>query len=195
MKPEWNSEKLLSITRSKAKMIEYNIPERYQQIKIKTSPTKLFPLTIGLLGDYSHKVHQTGTTKSEVLELQNTLRFSSRFFDAFFQSMLDNDLNDYLVLLGSASYYLCDLPGHSTVLLRKLEGKVPDLDAGGLERLLFWLLSSDTVIEQGGKWEYFVQEISKSFYGFVSTGIGEDNIFNLRVFTLRGFNTPPLCGG
>jgi replicative superfamily II helicase len=183
MKPERNSENLLSITRSKAKMIEYNVPEEYQQIKIKTNPAKLFPLTIGLLGDYSHRVYQTETTRDEISELRNALRFSSRFFDAFFQSMLDNDLKDYLVLLGSAAYYLCDLPGHSTVLLRKSKGEYLDLDAGGLERLLFWLLSSDTVIEQGGKWEYFVQEISKSFYSFVSNGTGEDKIVDI----LKGF--------
>lgn len=185
MKPEGNSEKLLSITRSKAKMIEYNVPEEYQQIKITISPTKLFPLTIGLLGDYSHGINQTEITKNEISELQNTLRFSSRFFDAFFQSMMDTDLNNYLILLGSAAYYLCDLPGHSTVLLRRLEGKSPDLDAGGLEGLLFWLLSSDTVIEPGGKWKNFAQEISEFFYRFISSGKGEDSIFNL----LREFRT------
>jgi superfamily II DNA/RNA helicase len=179
MKPEENSKKLLSITCSKAKMIEYNVPEEYQQIKITISPAKLFPLTIGLLGDYSHMINQIETKRNETSELQNTLRFSSQFFDAFFHSTLDSDLNDYLILLGSASYYLCDLPGYSTVLIKKLGGQSPDLDAGGLERLLFWLLSSDTIIEHSGKWKNFTQEISECFYGFISSGKGEDSIFNL----------------
>jgi superfamily II DNA/RNA helicase len=183
MKPEKNSEKLLSITRSRAKMIEYNIPEE-QQIKIEISPAKLFPLTIGLLGDYSHKINQTETTtEEEIAELKNVLRFSPRFFDAFCQSMLDNDLHDYLALLGSAAYYLCDLPGHSTVLVKQLNEKNLDLGANGLEKLLFWILSSNTEINYTGFYKAFTQIIVAAFHDFTLNGAGEDTIFSI----LKGF--------
>ena len=41
MKPEKGSQTFLSITRSKAKMYEYDIPEQHH-IKIDIDPSKLF---------------------------------------------------------------------------------------------------------------------------------------------------------
>jgi len=40
------------------------------------------------------------------------------------------------VLLGSASYYLCDLPGSASVLAKRIDGDCPGLDGDGLEDLL-----------------------------------------------------------
>jgi superfamily II DNA/RNA helicase len=173
MKPEKQSENILNITRAKAKMIEYNIPEEYQQIKLETNPAKLFPLTIGLLGDYSYKINQPGITNTELEGLKSVLIFSSRFFDSFFQAKLDGELNDYVVLLGSATYYLCDLPGHSAVLAKQLMGKSLDLNATGLEHLLFGLLSSNTIIEYTGVYKSFIQKIVVAYYNFISSGDNE----------------------
>jgi len=50
MRPEKKSQLLLGVTRSKAKMIEYGVPEEHH-IKIIQDPAKLFTITIGLLGD------------------------------------------------------------------------------------------------------------------------------------------------
>jgi hypothetical protein len=178
MNPERQSENILSITRAKAKMIEYNILEEYQQIRLETNPAKLFSLTIGLLGDYSYKVNQPGITKAEVDGLKSGLIFSSRFFDSFFQSKLDYKLNDYVVLLGSAAYYLCDLPGHSAVLVKQLMGKNIDLNATGLEHLLFWLLNSNTVIEYTGIYEGFIQKTIETYCKFISSGDDEAAVLN-----------------
>jgi hypothetical protein len=178
MKPERRSENILSITRAKAKMIEYNIPEEYQQIRLETNPAKLFPLTIGLLGDYSYKINQPGIAKTELEELKSILIFSSRFFDSFFQSQLDHKLNDYVILLGSTAYYLCDLPGHSAVLVKQLMGRNFDLNAARLEHLLFWFLSSTTVIEHAGIYENFIQKIVAAYYNFILSGDNESAVFN-----------------
>jgi hypothetical protein len=50
MKPEQRSQTLLGITRSKAKMFEYDVPSRYH-IKVPQDPARLFTLSIGLLGE------------------------------------------------------------------------------------------------------------------------------------------------
>ena len=59
MKPEKISKKTLSVTQAKGKMLEYNIPDEYQNINFDTNPQKLFRLTIGLLGDYSNMLNRS----------------------------------------------------------------------------------------------------------------------------------------
>jgi len=52
MRPEGSSQRLLAVTRSKAKMFEYGVPEEHH-IEIPQDPARLFTLTIGLLGDFA----------------------------------------------------------------------------------------------------------------------------------------------
>ena len=52
MRPEDGSYRLLGVTRSKAKMYEFDVPLEHH-IKIVQDPAKLFPLSIGLLGDFA----------------------------------------------------------------------------------------------------------------------------------------------
>ena len=47
MRPEKKSQLLLGVTRSKAKMLEYNVPEEHH-ITITQDPAKLFTISIGL---------------------------------------------------------------------------------------------------------------------------------------------------
>jgi hypothetical protein len=57
MKPETRSQRLLSITQSKAKMYEYNVPlEDHIEIPAGTNPDRLFPLSIGMLGDIASRI-------------------------------------------------------------------------------------------------------------------------------------------
>lgn len=51
MKPDAKSNRLLGVTRAKAKMIEYHVPQEYQEICSSLHPNKLFTIAIGLLGD------------------------------------------------------------------------------------------------------------------------------------------------
>jgi len=179
MKPEKESKKILDITLARVKMIEYNVPEEHQNIKFDKNPTKLFPLVIGLLGDYTHIANQEYIKKEELEKLKNALRFSSRFFDAYLQSNLDNTTDIYLILLGSATYYLCGLPGHSTVLIKKIKEKQLSLEAQGLENLLLWLLRSDVTIEYNENDNSYIHLIAKTFYKFITNGENEDDITNI----------------
>jgi len=181
MRPEQKSQLLLGVTRSKAKMIEYGIPEEHH-IKITQDPAKLFTISIGLLGDLAAAINRNESYPDSLAELKNNLLFSARFFDSYLQSRLNETLDPYLVLLGSASYYLCDLPGSASVLARRIDDNCPDLDGDGLEDLLLWLLQADlgTSFEGAeGPFGRFIDRISRWLLQFFRDGTGEDNLLDL----------------
>ncbi len=181
MRPEKKSQLLLGVTRSKAKMLEYGVPEEHH-IKITQDPAKLFTLSIGLLGDLAAAINREEPDPDSLAELKTNLLFSARFFDSYLQSKLNETLDPYLVLLGSASYYLCDLPGSASVLAKRIDGDCPDLDGDGLEDLLLWLLQADlgTYFDGAdGPFGGFIDGISKWILQFFEDGNGEDNLLDL----------------
>lgn len=181
MRPEQKSQLLLGVTRSKAKMLEYGVPAEHH-IKITQDPAKLFTISIGLLGDLAAAINREGPDPGSLSELRTNLLFSARFFDSYLQSKLNEALDPYLVLLGSASYYLCDLPGSASVLAKRLDGDCPDLDGDGLEDLLLWLLQADlgTYFDGAeGAFGEFIDGISKWILQFFENGTGEDNLLDL----------------
>ena len=181
MRPEQRSQLLLGVTRSKAKMLEYGVPEEHH-IKITQDPAKLFTLSIGLLGDLAAAINREKPDPDSLAELKANLLFSARFFDSYFQSKLNETLDPYLVLLGSASYYLCDLPGSASVLAKRIDDDCPDLDGESLEDLLLWLLQADlgTYFDGAeGPFGGFIDGISKWVLQFFEDGNGEDNLLDL----------------
>jgi replicative superfamily II helicase len=161
-------------------MLEYNIPDEYQEINFATNPQKLFRLTIGLLGDYSNMFNRGDeVSKKDLSEAKEKLKFASRFFDAYIQSGMDHTLDEYLILLGSATYYLCDLPGHSLVLLKKLNNnELPNLNAYELEKMLFWLLKQDVFIDYTGIYSEYLLLLAGYFVDFIKNGSDETDILN-----------------
>lgn len=181
MRPEKKSQLLLGVTRSKAKMLEYGIPEEHH-IKIIQDPAKLFTITIGLLGDLAAAINREEPDLGSISELKTNLLFSARFFDSYLQSKLNETLDPYLVLLGSASYYLCDLPGSASVLAKRIDGECPNLNADGLEGLLLRLLQADLGTYFDGTKEPFggfIDGILKWILQFFKDGNGEENLLDL----------------
>ena len=181
MRPEARSQKLLGVARSKAKMHEYRVPEEYH-IVMPQDPAELFILSISFLGDQAARISRGETDTNEQEVLKNNLIFSARFFDSYLQTKLDEDLDPYLTLLGSASYYLCDLPGSASVLAKRLGDDCPDLDGGGLEDLLLWLLQADlsTYFENWpGDFGGLVEDISKAVIEFFEDGSGKESLAGL----------------
>jgi hypothetical protein len=181
MRPERRSQLLLGVTRSKAKIYEYGVPEEHH-IKITRDPAKLFTLAIGLIGDLAARTNSEDVNEKYLKELRESLQFSARFFDAYLQSRLNAELDPYLVLLGSASYYLCDLPGSSLVLAKHIGGDCPDLKCLGLEDLLLWLLQVDLSIYFDGSEGLHGEQIdgiSKRLIHYFENGNGEDSLFEL----------------
>lgn len=182
MRPDRKSNRLLGVTRSKAKMIEYHVPEEYQEIDLSLHPNKLFTISIGLLGDLAAAINREEPDPDSLSELKTNLLFSARFFDSYLQSKLNETLDPYLVLLGSASYYLCDLPGSASVLAKRIDGDCPDLDGDSLEDLLLWLLQADleTYFDGAeGPFGGFIDGISKRILQFFEDGNGEENLLDL----------------
>jgi superfamily II DNA/RNA helicase len=181
MRPEKKSQLLLGVTRSKAKMLEYGVPEEHH-IKITQDPAKLFTLSIGLLGDLAAAINREEPDPDSLAELKTNLLFSARFFDSYLQSKLNETLDPYLVLLSSASYYLCDLPGSASVLAKRIDGDCPNLDGDALEELLLWLLQADLRTyfdETEGPFGGFIDGISKWILQFFEDGNGEENLLDL----------------
>lgn len=181
MRPEQRSQLLLGVTRSKAKMLEYGVPAEHH-IKITQDPAKLFTISIGMLGDLAAGINREELESDALTELRNNLLFSARFFDSYLQSKLNEALDPYLVLLGSASYYLCDLPGSASVLAKQIGNDCPDLDGDGLEDLLLWLLQADLTTYFDG-WEgslgKYIDGISRWVLQFFENGTGEENLVDL----------------
>ncbi|EFZ1984437.1 DEAD/DEAH box helicase, partial [Shigella flexneri] len=178
MKPERQSIQLLGATRSKAKMNEYNVEEEYH-INLTKDPSTLFTLAIGLLGDISAQLNSENTNEQHVKELRDNLQFSAHFFDAYLQANLRTDLDTYLLLLGSASYYLCDLPGSAFVLVNRVNKDNLNLECSNLDILLVWLLNGDfsTYLEaMEGTYNSEMQEISKLLSNFYDLGSDEQEI-------------------
>lgn len=195
MKTGRKSEILLGVTRSKAKMLDDGVPEEYH-IKIKQDPAKLCTISIGLLGDLAAAINRGNLDSTILSELRTNLLFSARFFDSYIQSKLNDRFDTYFLLLGSASYYLCDLPGSASVLARRIDGDCPDLDGDGLEDLLLWLLQSNQethLTGYEGPFGGFIDGISYWTLQFFEDGNGEENLLALAM-KLRGavyeFGTP-----
>jgi POLQ-like helicase len=140
MKPEQQSKTLLGVTRSRAKMFEYRVPAE-DHIKSPRDPSRLFSLAIGLLGDYCSRLNSTRGTQPEQKDLRDDLRFSAQFFDSFRDARINELSNPYVLLIGSAAYYICELPGSASVLAKRLPEECPPMDGGGLEVLVLWLQS------------------------------------------------------
>ena len=106
MKPERASDILLGTTRTKSEDAQIRCSGRRLQPAFHRSPAILFSLTIGMLGDVAvSKI--TGQSLSERLaETKSHLLFCARVFDSYFESRLDADLDPYMMLLASTTYYL-----------------------------------------------------------------------------------------
>lgn len=181
MRPERSSRRLSGITQSKAKMYEYNVPaEHHIQIPPGDDPARLFVLTIGLLGDLAAHTNRNGADVRDVDELRDNVRFSARFLDAYLESRLNQELDPYLLLMGSAAYYLCDLPGSSEVLAKRFPvDDCPDLGCRGLESLLLRLLKRDVDAERediNGPYLDYSQALSGAFTEYCRNGTGADQL-------------------
>ena len=178
MKPENKSYNLLNVTRAKAKMFEYHVPES-DHIKIPEDPAKLLTISIGLLGDFAAAINRGESGDEQLSELKKNLLFSAHFFDFYLQSNLAMNLDSYLMLLGAASYYLCDLQGSASVLIKGINRESLDLNGEGLETLLFCLLRSE--------YDYYDSK-DKNIFSDLNNNI----IKKIHLFYKKGYNDHEL---
>lgn len=176
MRPEQSSRVLLAITRSKAKMFEYGLPES-EHIKVPRDPARLLRLAVGMLGDLAAAVSRNGADAARVTELSSSLQFAARYFDAYAASKLAQTGEAHILVLASAAYHLCDLPGSASVLVSRVSS-APELDAGGLDRLLWWLLRGDfsSALEQTARSRYSdsISRVARGLKTFYELGAEDD---------------------
>jgi POLQ-like helicase len=188
MKPEQQSKRLLSITQSKAKMYEYDVPIEHH-IVITRDPAHLFSLTIGMLGDIAAEINKGISAPEIILEFKENLPFSARFFDTYVQTKLNNDIDPYLLAIGSAAYYLCEMPGSSHLLAKRLNGNNIDLEGFGLDSVLIWLLQGNFTQQidlETSPFREILSPIIQQFQRFVADGSGAQEL-NEQARTLRTF--------
>jgi POLQ-like helicase len=193
MRPEANSLRLLSVTQSKAKMYEYSVPLE-DHIRMWRNPERLFLLSVGLLGDLAAKLNDDNSTQEELNELRDRIIFSARFFDTFVDTRINMDLDPYSQLLGSAAYYMCNMPGSSNVLASRISNYNLELGAFGLENLLLWLLKIQKIPPEfpGIEKSYYIEnitEIHQLFSKFLETGESVDEIIeSIRVLRILAYD-------
>ena len=149
MEPKSNSHKLLGVTQSSAKMFEYQLPTE-DHIQLYEDPTKLFIITIGMLGDIAADINREKLSLEKLIDFRHKLSFSAEFFDAFERSELNDSIDSYMWLLGAAAFYLCKLPGSTRVLATKAGTDYDDLGCDGIENLLYWILQGNYETDYGG---------------------------------------------
>ena len=95
MKPDIDSLDILNITRSKAKMFEYNVDFKDQiKLQIDRHPSRLFDISIGILGDLTYLINETPFEGDELDNLDNsTVQFSAQFFDSYLKARLNEEMN------------------------------------------------------------------------------------------------------
>lgn len=202
MKLERSSKVYLAITKSKAKMYEFGVDEEHH-IKLTIEPQKLLLLTIGILGDLSAmEASDSAQDKNneEYLALKSQLIDVSQYFDSLKNSRLESSLSGYLNLLGSASYYLADMPGSSLVLIKAVDYNIDRLTPSYIEGILIWLLKGNLdhtwyVIQNCNfekELEYFTSSITNCFKQEVPFSQLDDAIKKLRKVVYEGGNDREL---
>lgn len=141
MRPEENAQRVLSVTRSKAKMYEYDVPLEHH-IALPQRPELLFSLAVGLLGDAAAAIAAGDGITVRDQTTDEALGFSATYFEAYVESRLNHDIDVEFSILGAAAYYLADNPGSALVIARGAEPPSADLGAG-LALLSYRLLLSE----------------------------------------------------
>ncbi len=160
-------------------MYEYGLPES-QHIKIPRDPARLLRLAVGILGDIASGLANGRPDQKRLDDLATSLRFSARYFDAYSQTKLAQTHDAHLLLLAAASYYLCDLPGSSKVLVSRIQYDDLDLAAGGLEDLVWWLLFGDFTIPletPSNRYQEAIGQLSSAVQAFYGSSADSDSLW------------------
>lgn len=132
------SQLYFKITKSKEKMIEYFIPkEDHIKIPEYIELDDLFMRTLSILGDFC--VYVINEEEERRRELSKELDFCSNFFESYMNGEVNKSYNEYMRLIASATYYLCDKVGNSSLLANEFE-KTINVNGGGLENLLICII-------------------------------------------------------
>lgn len=139
---ENSSKYLLKKTRAKSKMFEYDVPID-EHISVESNAIELLLIAIGVIGNTSNELWNLKDAPLSASEdSKKDLEFSAVFFDALFQSRIEQNNLDYYILLGAIAYYFCDKVGSSIVLASELDDTI-DFDSASIDRVILAMLSDE----------------------------------------------------
>jgi hypothetical protein len=141
MRPEANAQRLLSVTRAKAKMYEFDVPLE-EHIALPQRPELLFSLAVGLLGDAAATIAAGDTVVAREETTDQALLFAATYFESYIGSRLNDEVSVDFSVLGAAAYYLADNPGSAVVVARGMEPP-PVALGSGLALLVYRLILSN----------------------------------------------------
>lgn len=118
------------LVRSKAKMIEFDIPLE-SHIPISEDAQKSFLVALAIVADTARKYFEDYINhKSFDSQLNIQLHNAAEYFDALLLSDLGNSdkYQDYIAILGATAYYLGDYNGSSRVMLNYISDAIQLLE-------------------------------------------------------------------
>lgn len=132
------------LVRSKAKMIEFDIPLE-NHILISEDSHKSFLVALAIVADSARKYLEDYINHNNFdSHLKNQLHNAAEYFDALMLSGLGNanEYRDYIAILGATAYYLGDYNGSSSVMLSYISDapRFPE-DSFNLVRVLIDILT------------------------------------------------------
>lgn len=160
-------------------MYEYNVPDELHT-ELTTHPSRLMSLAIGMLGDYAANICDIPiSVRLDRQDQSSDLNFPAYYFDAYYQARLGTTIQPYIKLLGSASYYLSNLPGGALVLIKDIESNGFDLDASGFEHLIFSILrgDADIITVNASRFETELTELNGNLSVYRKTGLDSEPLF------------------
>ena len=133
------------LIRSKAKMIEFDIPLE-NHISISEDSHKSFLVALAIVADSARKYFKDYINHNHFdPHLKNQLHHAAEFFDALILSELGNadEYRDYIAMLGATAYYLGDYNGSSSVMLSYISDatRFPE-DSSNLIKVLIDILTN-----------------------------------------------------
>ena len=172
MKLENKGREILDVTRAKAKQYEFGIEEEYHA-ELTQDPKRLLVFTIGVLGELAALESRPSDEREEHKQvLKQQLVLAGQFFESLSLSRLTTEIDEYLKILSSASYYLADMPGSALVLARAVSKNPTELTDSRLENFLVWLLKSELnenfVLSSGGCYNEQIRRTAMTYRAFMN---------------------------
>jgi POLQ-like helicase len=182
MKLEYQSRNLLASTKSAAKLIEFQVPAEFHYSN--SGPLQdLLILSIGILGQLSGLELKTGISQnfaidSEVEGLKRQLIHVAQYFDALDTTGIESQISSYLIMLGSAAYYLAEMPGSASVLAKKLSSDQQyGLTESSIEGPLVYLLIGNYAQRNYVRCQYsFVNNLINAFGDFLDQLVDAESV-------------------
>ena len=161
------------LVRSKAKMIEFDIPLE-SHIPISENAQKSFLVALAIVADYAGKYFEDYINhKSFNSQLKNQLYKAAEYFDALLVSGLGNSVeyHDYIAILGATAYYLGDYNGSSRVMINRISDDIQLLeDSAALVKVFVDVITDKLFLNYAqveGKYSNELNALIKAFRNYI----------------------------